>query len=124
MRNRIILSVVALTGLLAFSWIVFAQGNGQPQARPANQFGGGADHTGAVPSVPPPEGWKACPRCQNQKDRTDATAKYKVEGHPFNAHDISGVWGFNGLGNFGEAPPLTAWGKQQHDATMGEKNEY
>jgi len=74
-------------------------------------------------SVPAPEGWGQCPRCQNNKDRTEANAKYKVEGHPFNARDVSGVWGFGGAaGAFRDAPPLTEWGKQQHATTMGEKN--
>jgi hypothetical protein len=74
-------------------------------------------------SVPAPEGWGQCPRCQNNKDRVDANAKYKVEGHAFNPHDLSGVWGFGGApGAFRNAPPMTEWGKQQHAATMGEKN--
>src|SRR5438093_604621 len=68
-----------------------------------------------------PPGWKQCPRCQNNKDRVDANAKYKVDGHPFNAKDLSGVWGFNGIG-FKNPPPLTDWGKQQRAKTMGDKN--
>src|SRR5262245_53098983 len=60
------------------------------------------------PSVPAPEGWAQCPRCQNNKDRADANAKYKVEGHAFNPHDLSGVWGFGGAaGAFRNAPPMT-----------------
>jgi hypothetical protein len=73
-------------------------------------------------SVPYPEGWKPCPRCQNNKDRVDTNAKYKVEGHSFNPHDLSGVWGFNGIPAFKTAPPMTEWGKQQHAKTMGDKN--
>ena len=74
-------------------------------------------------SVPAPEGWGQCPRCQNNKDRTEANAKYKVEGHAFNPHDLSGVWGFGGAaGAFRNAPPLTEYGKKQHAETIGEKN--
>src|SRR6266849_5293198 len=74
-------------------------------------------------SVPPPEGWKKCPRCENNKDRMEMDAKYKVDGHAFDPHDLSGVWGFAGLANaFRNAPPLTEWGKQQHAKTMGSKN--
>src|SRR5262245_31120284 len=70
-------------------------------------------------SVPAPDGWKQCPRCQNNKDRTDAKVKYKVEGHAFNPRDLSGVWGFSGINAaFRNPPPLTDWGKQQHAATM------
>src|SRR5215467_5513370 len=74
-------------------------------------------------SIPAPAGWAQCPRCQNNKDRADAKVKYKMEGHPFNAHDISGVWGFGDAGgSFRNPPPMTDWGKKQHAATMGEKN--
>ena len=74
-------------------------------------------------SVPAPEGWKQCPRCQNNKDRADAKAKYKVEGHAFNPRDLSGVWGYNGIpATFRNPPPLTEWGKQRHAETMGDKN--
>jgi len=74
-------------------------------------------------SVPAPEGWKQCPRCQNNKDRADAKVKHKVEGHAFNPHDLSGVWGYSGIpSTFRNPPPLTEWGKQRHAATMGDKN--
>src|SRR5215467_4663220 len=48
-------------------------------------------------SVPAPEGWKQCPRCQNNKDRVEAKVKYKVEGHAFDPHDLSGIWGYSGI---------------------------
>jgi len=74
-------------------------------------------------SVPAPEGWKQCPRCQNNKDRADAKTTYKVEGHAFNPRDLSGVWGFGGAGGaFRNAPPLTELGKQRRAATMSGKN--
>ena len=76
----------------------------------------------APSSVHAPEGWGQCPRCQNNKDRADSKVKYKVEGHAFNPHDLSGVWGFNGIPAFKTAPPMTEWGKQQHAKTMGDKN--
>ena len=77
----------------------------------------------APSSVHAPEGWGQCPRCQNNKDRADSKVKYKVEGHAFNPHDLSGVWGFGGVGDaFTNAPPMTDWGKQQHAKTMGDKN--
>jgi len=83
-----------------------------------------AAYAQAVASVPPPEGWKQCPRCQNEADRKKANADYKVEGHRFNAKDLSGVWGNQGFGATfrGAPPPFTAWGKQRFDATIGEKN--
>ena len=108
MRHRIIVLIVASAALVSFS-----------SAGPA----GAQSKEPAIPSVPPPPGWKACPRCQNEKDRADANVKYKVEGHSFNPRDLSGVWGFNGAGGtFRTPPPLTPWGKEQHDATIGDKN--
>jgi len=128
MRNRIIVSIIALAevpalaAVVAFSSSALAQAQGQEPVR-QNQFGGSTDHTGPIPSIPPPAGWKTCPRCQNRQDRTDADIKYKVEGHPFDPHDLSGLWGFIGVGDvFRNPPPLTPWGKQQHEATIGEKN--
>jgi hypothetical protein len=77
----------------------------------------------AVASVPPPDGWKACPRCQNETDRKKANADYKVEGHRFNPRDLSGVWGNSGVQAFRSTPPpFTALGKQRFDETIGAKN--
>src|SRR5688572_25078495 len=118
MTIRFVFSLLAVAALA-----IPAQG--QEQAPANNQFAGGNDHTGALPSIAPPDGWKACPRCQNQKDRTDANTKYKVAGHPFNPKDLSGVWGFNGVGGtFRTAPPMTAWGKERQAATIGDVNEF
>lgn len=124
MRKQITVSIIVLVAVLAFSMVATAQGQGQQPARQNNQFAGGNDHTGAIPSVAPPEGWKQCPRCQNNKDRVDANAKYKVEGHPFNPRDLSGVWGFNGIGATfrNPPPPLTTWGKERREATIGDTN--
>src|SRR5438093_3868250 len=102
MRKQSMVSISALIAGLAFSVAGMAQG-------PA--------------SVPAPEGWKQCPRCQNNKDRADAKAKYKVEGHASNPRDLSGVWGYNGIpATFRNPPPLTEWGKQRHAETLGDKN--
>src|SRR5262245_25384869 len=102
MRKVSIASMGAVVILLGFSAYVMAQGQG---------------------SVPAPEGWGQCPRCQNNKDRVEAKQKYKVEGHAFNAHDLTDVWGCGGDGGvFRNARPLTDWGKQQHAKTMGDKN--
>ena len=68
-----------------------------------------------------PPGWKICQRCQNDRDKADARAEYGVEGHPFDPHDLSGVWSDNGtLYAFTEAPPMTELGKQRYEATRGE----
>ena len=98
MRNPTIAWMVALAAVLAFSSAALAQ------------------------SAPPPAGWLHCPRCQGAKDRAEAFEKYKVAGHPFDPHDLSGVWGFNGVElDVMAVPPLTAWGKEQYDATRSEE---
>jgi hypothetical protein len=82
------------------------------QAPNANQ--GAGVRAPIPPSVEPPEGWKRCPRCQNNQDRRDAWTKYGIDNHPNNPRDLTGVWGFDGV-PFGrdQAPLLTEWAKQQ-----------
>jgi hypothetical protein len=112
MRLRIIGSIVTLAVTMSLTPPAAAQASNQEPAKPA-----------AIPSVPPPPGWKACPRCQNEKDRQRANVEYKVEGHRFNQRDLSGVWGYQGIGTtFRNPPPFTPWGKQQFDATIGDRN--
>jgi hypothetical protein len=102
MRKQIIISISILLSALALSIAALAQGQA---------------------SVPAPEGWKQCPRCQNNRDRAADKAKYQVEGHAFNPRDLSGVWGFSGVANtFRNAPPLTEWGKQRQATTISDKN--
>src|SRR6266436_1344295 len=109
MRKRIIVSAISLvwlalaTGLIS-SWAKMGptQARGQQneaQAERGRGRGGvpGGAETDAA-SVPAPPGWKPCPRCQNNADRRAANIKDKVEGHPFDRHDFSGVWGWNDTG--------------------------
>ena len=111
MKTRTISLAIAGTGLLAFSLVVLLK----PAANSRRLLG---IQPGVVPITPvyfhrySPEGWKACPRCQNATDRAKANAEYKIAGHPNNPKDLSGVWGFTGVGNaFAKAPPMTEWGK-------------
>jgi len=102
MRRQIIISISVLLSALALSVAGLAQGQS---------------------SVPAPEGWKQCPRCQNNRDRAADKTKFQVEGHAFNPRDLSGVWGFSGVANtFRNAPPLTELGKQRQAATLSDKN--
>jgi len=111
MRLRILVSIATVAGTISFAPAAQAQGPGPDSAKPA-----------AIPSVPPPQGWKACPRCQNETDRRQANTQYKVEGHRFNARDLAGVWGYQGIRAFSNPPPFTPDGKRRFDATIGEKN--
>src|SRR5215813_6072967 len=73
--------------------------------------------------APPPPGWPLCPRCQGPMDRAEARAKFKVEGHPFDPHDLSGVWGNNGMElDVKNVPPFTAWGYEQYQATRSDES--
>ena len=92
MRNAAIVLVTSLVAVLTLSSAGFAQKIGP--------------------------GWLDCPRCQNGRDRAEMRTKYQVEGHAFGPRDLSGVWGNNGMElDLTTFPPLTAWGKQQYDAT-------
>jgi len=100
MRNRVIVSIVVLAVALAFSSVASAQT--------------------AAKSTPT---WLKCPRCQNNQEIRDSREKYKVDTHPFNAHDLSGIWGNNGVPlNMKAVPPLTDWGKEQYQATKAEES--
>ena len=131
MRNRMIVIVVALLAALAFSSDGWAQGGQGAQGANVQNPGGPPDaarrfgNEQAAPSVPFPPGWKPCPRCQNNTDRARENQANKTEGHPYGPHDLTGVWGWDGVSNaFRDgkgAPPFTPEGKARFDATLGEK---
>src|SRR2546427_12469366 len=106
MQKRIIVSIVPLLAIFVLSPAAFAQrsnGLGQPE-------------------VVPGAGWMTCPRCQTPQHIRDARAKYKVEGHAFNSHDLSGVWGDNGMElDLKTLPEMTPYGKHLYDATKAEE---
>jgi len=115
-KNLVLLSI-GLATLIGLSLVVFAQGGRRDDTpRPP-----------ARPSIAPPPGWKSCPRCQNNEDRRKARLENKVEGHAFNAHDLTGVWGYDGVGGdrgptFRTPPALTPEGKERQKETVGGKN--
>src|SRR5438445_267548 len=72
-----------------------------------------------VPEITAGPGWKTCPRCQNDAHIKASREKYKVAGHPFNPHDLSGVWGYNGMElDFKSVPSFTPHGKQLWEASQ------
>jgi hypothetical protein len=116
MRNRIIVSILALTGL-AFSSVSLAQ-NTNTQER---TFGRDTTESQPIKELVPGPGWKTCPRCTNNKQLAAAYAEYKVEGHPFDPKDLSGVWGNNGMElDVKNVPPFTAEGAKMFEATRSE----
>jgi hypothetical protein len=121
MRNRIIVKIIALTAVLTLSFVLVQCSPGDQGAQNASvEPEGEAGNTAGFP-----EGWKPCPRCQSNEDRAKDDARYKVEGHPFNPRDLSGVWGWDGVAQaFRDgkgAPAFTPEGKKRFDATIGEK---
>src|SRR5579872_3078265 len=46
-----------------------------------------------VPILTPGPGWKTCPRCENDAHVMQAREDANIANHPFDPHDISGVWG-------------------------------
>jgi len=115
MCNRILAILMALIASFTFSTPGWAQGG--------NRQGVAAEPE--VPSAPFPDGWKLCPRCQNNADRARINRELKVEGHAFNPRDLTGVWGWDGVSNaFRDAQgarPLTAEGKRRFAETIGDK---
>src|SRR5438105_318275 len=97
------------------------QGRGQGQNRNGgNQGARGGEESAAngrnfgtneqSASVPPPPGWKTCPRCQNNLDRAKAAKEFDFDHHPFNAKDLTGMWGWDGIANAfsnRNIPPMT-----------------
>ena len=111
MRNRIIVSILTLTGLV-FSSPALAQDG---------TFGRETTQSQSDKELVPGPGWKTCPRCTNNKQFEAANAQYKVEGHPFDPHDLSGVWGNNGVElDVKNVPPFTPQGEQMFEVTRSE----
>jgi hypothetical protein len=105
MRNIVILGVSF--ALLAFSPFALAQGTGLE----------------IVPVTPGP-GWKTCPRCQNPARVADDRKKTAVDTKPFDPHDLSGVWGNNGVPPDAKTrPPLTPEGQKLLADLMKEVNQ-
>src|SRR5881628_314411 len=111
MQNRIILFVLALACLALLS----------PASAQDRGFGRPSTETQPDKDVIPGPGWKTCPRCTNPKQLAAAYKTYKVDGHPFDPHDLSGVWGNNGLElDVKNVPPFTPLGEKMFEATRSE----
>jgi len=128
MRNLAILSTLLLATLLPLQPAASAQ-RGAP-----NQTGGATPPRPGleVPLVTPGPGWKACPHCENEGYASEGRKKANVDTHPFNKHDLSGIWSGNpddlaGNGipiNLKAAPSLTALGKQLFAAQQSESTQW
>src|SRR6185503_6128502 len=94
MRNSTIVLLVLAT-LLACSPMAFSQNPNDPA-------------------------WRPCPQCIGAADK--AKQRAASANLPFNAHDLSGLWGDNQnrLQLSNPAPPMTPLGKQKYDATETE----
>ena len=102
MRNRIVISALVFATVLCLSLALV------PDTRAAAQA---------------PEGWNACPRCQNNSDRTAAWERNNIDGvTDYDRRDLSGVWGYNGVGGaFRNPPPFTAYGQELYAETLAEQ---
>jgi len=112
MRIFPIVSIVTFPCLLGFGSAALGQAPGQ---RPGLE----------IPLVTPGPGWKSCPRCQNEAHVAEDRKKANVDTRPFDAHDISGVWGDNGIAlDMKMLPPLTPYGQKLFDATKSDSTEW
>src|SRR5690348_16667927 len=91
MRNFAIVSVALVATLLTFGAVSSAQQGAAGQTADAKPPRPGLE----VPLVTPGPGWKACPHCENEAHAAEERKKANVDTHPFNAHDISGIWNGN-----------------------------
>jgi hypothetical protein len=106
-KMRTILILGISFALLAFSPFALAQRSGLDVA----------------PLTPGP-GWKTCPRCQNNARIADDRKKAAVDTHPFDPHDLSGVWGNNGIPwDLKARPPLTPEGQKLLATLIKEVNQ-
>lgn len=76
-----------------------------------------------VPEVTAGPGWKPCPKCQNAGHVKAAREKYKVEGHPFDPRDLSGIWvgANNAIGtnlDVTTIPEMTPYGRMLWEETQ------
>ena len=95
MRNFTIESVILLAAFLGSGRAAWAQKPGLE-----------------VPLVTPGPGWKTCPRCENEAHVAEDRKKANVDTHAFDPHDISGVWGDNGIElDLKTLPPFTPYGQ-------------
>ena len=77
-----------------------------------------------VPLITPGPGWKTCPRCENEAHIAADRAAANVDTHPFDKHDLSGVWGDNGIPvDFKGRPPFTPEGQKMYDALAKELDQ-
>ena len=108
MKNRVLLGTLgAATLLFPLSGLAQQQG-----------FGRQATETQSEKELTPGPGWKTCPRCTNNKQLAAANKTYKVDGHPFDPHDLSGVWGNNGMElDVKNVPAFTPKGAEMFEAT-------
>jgi hypothetical protein len=112
MRNFAIVSIALLAVFLMF---------GRRVSLAQAIRGGGLQ----IPVITPGPGWKTCPRCENTAHVEDDRKKAGVDTHPFDKHDISGVWGDNGIElNLKTLPPFTPYGQKLFDATKSDSSEW
>ncbi len=127
MRSRNIVTIMALAAVLTFSSIAVRQAAGQGNAGTGGRTSASGNDSIALPSIPPPEGWLSCPRCQNNDDRARAWEEYEVDGQQFDPRDLSGVWGWGPDNTNASAfdddnvPALTEIGEQQRQTTFADE---
>ncbi len=102
MRNRIVISTVIVASVVCLFLVLTQDGLAAAQT---------------------PEGWRDCPRCQNNADRTAARERNNIDRiTDYDRRDLSGVWGYDGVSNaFRNPPPLTPYGEELYAATLAEQ---
>jgi len=98
MRNFFIGSILTFAAVLLFTEAALAQ----------------------VTDIPPGPGWLPAVR-RHSFEAQQADRKKYIDGHKLDPHDLTGVWGENGVSlNMKTLPPFTPYGKELSDATQAE----
>src|SRR4030065_281180 len=99
MRNPAIVLILGLTAVLTFSGLASAQ---------------------EVTDIAPGPGWLPAVRRHSQGARAKDRVQY-IEGRKNDPHNLTGVWGENGIPlNMKAVPPYTPYGQQLAEATQAD----
>jgi hypothetical protein len=128
MRKVATVSILLLMTLLILGPFAFAQQGAAGQTTDAKPPRPGLE----VPLVTPGPGWQACPHCENEAYAAAERKKAKVDTHPFNVHEIAGIWNgnpndltVNGIPlNAAAAPSFTPYGQKLFEANQSDSPQW
>ncbi len=98
MRSLSMGSILGLAAVLVFSDLALAQ----------------------TTDITPGPGWLAAIRRHSDEAQAADRIKYKVDEQTLDSHDLTGMWGENGVRLNRDVPPFTPYGQELSDATQAD----